>query len=426
MGAIESPESVAMKYDVPFWSDAHWKHLDKAFELLGQTGVKDLHIPIVAQGHLVNEQDMVRWIKQSDGSYNRDYQIVEKYLDTARRHLKLSVVAFWPSSYVACRDPKGVPNPPCFVTEFDPATGKATDLRAPDWGTPEAREFWKPVIGELRAILAKRGLEKTILFGGAPEGSPGPELYHDMLAVAPDIHWYRRNHMSWSFEMGDRDNRQNAGYVSQAHGGVFHSVAGLCFNAKTGGKWKVPEGGIFTSTPWDMTPESELAIYRICAEGTRHSADGWHGIANLGADYWRVLKRPEHNGTLLGRYVEQGWIDCSYNPALLGAGKEGPVPTCRYQLMREAFQESEAVIFVQNALDDPVRKAKLNSELVKRCESVCAERALMFSHYARYLTYFSNWFSTNYDRVFDEAELRKNSEQMYELAGEVGKALAGH
>ncbi|MFH0980150.1 MAG: hypothetical protein V2A79_01245, partial [Planctomycetota bacterium] len=38
--AVQSPESVAMWYDVPMWSRKHWQLLDKSFKVLGQAGCK--------------------------------------------------------------------------------------------------------------------------------------------------------------------------------------------------------------------------------------------------------------------------------------------------------------------------------------------------------------------------------------------------
>jgi hypothetical protein len=45
MAIMQSPESVSMQYDVPMWSEAHWRHLDTTFRLLGRIGTSEIHIP---------------------------------------------------------------------------------------------------------------------------------------------------------------------------------------------------------------------------------------------------------------------------------------------------------------------------------------------------------------------------------------------
>jgi len=71
-----------MQYNTPLWSDEHWKNLDKIYALLAQISTKDIYLPVVAKTHLANEQSMVRWVKQPDGSYKYDFAVFEKYLDT--------------------------------------------------------------------------------------------------------------------------------------------------------------------------------------------------------------------------------------------------------------------------------------------------------------------------------------------------------
>jgi hypothetical protein len=61
LDAIQSPESVAMAYDVELWSDEHLKLLDKSFEVLGEMGQKTLFISVVRRTHFGNEHAIVRW-----------------------------------------------------------------------------------------------------------------------------------------------------------------------------------------------------------------------------------------------------------------------------------------------------------------------------------------------------------------------------
>ena len=219
VGLIESPETVARYYNVPLWSDAHWKMLDEAFRLLGELGNKEIYIPLVGKTFVDNTDSMVRWIpatnaprldsgqagqgKQADapgedpaqtgGVYRYDYSIVEKYLDTAGKHLKdIRAVCLIVNnaSHAAGKVTR-------YYTELDPKTGAATQKEAPAWGTPEAKAFWKPVIEGLMPILARRGLDKVTLFGIPCDycDSDGiNKCCNDMKSLFPGVKWLVRTH----------------------------------------------------------------------------------------------------------------------------------------------------------------------------------------------------------------------------------------
>jgi len=53
---IQSPESVAMQYGAPLWSDAHFKYLDKSLKLLGQVGNKVAYVHLIAHTNAGNAQ----------------------------------------------------------------------------------------------------------------------------------------------------------------------------------------------------------------------------------------------------------------------------------------------------------------------------------------------------------------------------------
>ena len=83
---MQSPDSLALQYNVPLWSEEHWKLIDQSFTLLSQVGTREVFVPLICETHHGNEQTMVRWIKDpSTGSgpgggngYKYDYSIAEK------------------------------------------------------------------------------------------------------------------------------------------------------------------------------------------------------------------------------------------------------------------------------------------------------------------------------------------------------------
>ncbi|MFW6152514.1 MAG: glycoside hydrolase domain-containing protein, partial [Verrucomicrobiota bacterium] len=147
---IQSPESVAMAYDVPLWSDAHFALLDKSFALLGDMGVKTLYISAIRRTHFGNQHAMVRWIPDEEGEMQPDFTIVEKYLDAAIKHMGRipGVILYsWEPPYsqghaggVGQEGKAGrIHDKPILFSVYDPDSGGYFEARGPTWGTQEAR-----------------------------------------------------------------------------------------------------------------------------------------------------------------------------------------------------------------------------------------------------------------------------------------------
>jgi len=146
-------------------------------------------------------------------------------------------------------------------------------------------------------------------------------------------------------------------------------------------------------------------------------AKGTRGLGRLGADFWKVAQdspRSRKYG-LAGRYPESYWGQLNLNygiPHLFGMGKNGPVPTVRSEAFRENVQEVEARVFVERALVDKAKKAKLGDELARRCRAELDKRIRMCLHAAgEGLPWFvsSGW--------------SERTEELFRLASEVAKRL---
>ena len=448
VGMVESPDSVALRYNVKMWSEEHWKLLDKIFALMGEVGVDDLYIPMLAKSNLGNEDSMVRWVQQADGSCKPDFSIVERYLDTATKYLgkQLCVVCWvhempfsrggssrtWAGKSIAINrgDPAamagGFPIP---YTRVD-AAGKATEQEAPQWGTSESKTFWKPVVEGMKAVLAKRGMGKALVFGCATDGVIIPQCKDDIKALAPDIHWYSRAHHVF--------NIKDLSYFNWGcHPAAGADVLTVNWSPDTGDsggyRWRSPTWK--TSIPivtgaWSMNMVAEPAMFRLAAESIlvhkdRSAAEIACGVGCQGADYWPVVKTAAGGNNLytLNRYTDQcGNMDhFSATYAFLGAGKDGPVATGHLRLLQESLQDMEARIFVQDAVLD--QKGKLSADLVKRCNEVCDDRTRQLFYLSLSLQYRESYRMACPRDAFDAGWYRQNTERLYTLAGEVAKAL---
>ena len=420
VGVHESPDSVAMHYKVPLWSDAHFKHLDRVYELLAQIGTRDIYLPILAKTHLGNVQSMVRWVPQPGGGYKYDFTVFERYLDTALKHLgKVPVVCLYLHDY-GFRSESHADRvvAPC-VTQMDPKTGKLSDLAQPEWGTPEARAFWKPVIDKARELLKKRGVEKSMMFGMGANNWVKQECLEDLKTLYPKVLWVNRTHY-YAPKAGRGKVRQAFGLISNVSGAAGVSYDPNLWEKHCGWRSRRP---IINFPRNFVTLRRYPAPYRFFAEGTLLSGTmGWRGgpagrgLGHIGADFWPVMKGKRGKlRTLVGRYVF--WHSLSIDSvitSILAPSPDGPSDTTRHQLMREALQEAEASIFVREALLDEEKRVKLGAELEARCRAICLART--------WTLWYSSHFAS-YGPVFNQRQWENTSEKLYTAAAEVARAL---
>ncbi len=376
---IQSPRSVALQYGVRPWSARHWKLIEKSFELMGEVGAKVVYVTVLPRTYFGNEHGMVRWIRKSDGSYDHDFSVAERYLDLAAKHLgrpPVVCVYLWDRragmiNYDGRDFGRGKGTP---FTLLDPATGKMTEEEGPRWGTPEARAFWKPVVEGLRKRLAERGLEKSMMWGLASDRRPRKETVEDLRAMAPEVPWVCHSH-----PRAEKIHGQRVGYIAHVWGATPLSFCRPPEGRRCGWKRKV----LLTTFPRMSSGGAGTLLgapaqkYRLAPEAI--VAAGYRGLGRMGGDFWDVLAdKRGRKSTVLRTDEEVGetWgigLECAVQ-RLLGAGRDGPVSSVRLEALRESLQETEARVFLERALADTGARGRLGAALSKRCREVLDRR----------------------------------------------------
>ncbi|MBA4388095.1 MAG: hypothetical protein C0404_08950, partial [Verrucomicrobia bacterium] len=147
---IESPESVALYYDVPLWSEKHWTLIDRTFAQLGRIGNKTVYIPLICKTHFGNSESMVRFVKKGD-TYSGDFTIMEKYLDIVQKHLgNPEVVCFYGweqwagGGYFGQAGNNAAKQTDIPVSQLKD-DGTVETILLPRFETQEAPKIWKPI-----------------------------------------------------------------------------------------------------------------------------------------------------------------------------------------------------------------------------------------------------------------------------------------
>lgn len=435
---IQSPDSVAMEYGVPMWSDKHWKLLDKTFGLLSHVGDKTIYITAQRKTHFGNEHGMIRFRKKGD-TYEPDFSIAKKYLDLAVSHLgRIPLVCLycwrapWTSGNFAGCGPRG--DHKILLTVVDPETGKLSKAEGPAWGTPECVEFWKPVVAGIKGILAKHGMAGSLTLGMAGDYTPTDTSLADLDAASGGLKWMMHAHVPRTEIGGKGSNPIGSRKWNKTDGRKYPVRYGA---AAWSGVGRSQDPDLGRGYVWKNPPENQIrvmnrqaprnaTIQRLRLESlvtrVRRGGDcGLHGYGRIGADFWKVLKdkRGRKRHFLAGRFRETAWGQLSLRccgTEVLAVGRNGPVSTIRIEAWRANLQEIEARIFIEKTLADKAKRAKLGEDLAGRAQALLDTRVRLAmkanDHYEM--------------RGIAASDIQGYSEKLYNLAAEVNIALNGN
>ncbi|MCX7804440.1 MAG: hypothetical protein N3A38_04535 [Planctomycetota bacterium] len=395
MDFMQSPETVAMAYRVPLWSDEHLKLLDRTFSLLAAMASKTLYVTAIRRTHLGNEHAMVRWIMDENGDYRPDFAIVEKYLDAAMKRMGKI-----PGVILYCWEPpfsqghaggagemQRIYDKPILFTAYDPDSGEYSARQGPPWGTPEAREFWKKFTDGIQPVIEKRGLRDSMLFGLVGDARPTKRAMDDICNAVPGARWAVHSHYRCEQWQGYRMGMWIALW------GLGYSLTDPSVAVSCG--WSNPEWCSYY--PREMGTHSTLVEYRTkaeayigaCRQGGPRAGDGPRGLGRLNADFWELKdERGRAIGSLAGRYPESAWGQLNLNPGVppvLARGRKGPIPTMRSEAFRAAAQDIEMRVFIEKALLDPDGPRRLGPDLARRCRKALDARIRYANRCAQYM-----------------------------------------
>ena len=443
---IQSPESVALEYDVPLWSDAHFKHLEKSLKLLGSVGNKVVYLHLVAKTNAGNAETMVRWIRQPDGTYTHDFSPLERYLDLAMKHGgRPSVVCLYVHDYHCNKSVGGRWADPQFNKPEDerdksgrvPVTavgvdGKTEELRLPAYDDARSEALWQPVIDGVRRRLKARGLEKTMMFGMSSDFHPDEFVVTLFKTLSPGTPWVSQGHA-----MPTHLHGVPVKYLSGIwQGGKFPDDPSLgrtygwtrTYTGIRSTTFSSPSGAVlvhFPRNPWWSFP---VTAYRLAGE--MNIAGQQRGFARLGADFWPVLKdRRGRLGRLHGRYPKTTWRNLDIRSCILSAGPDGAISTQRFEMLREGIQECEARIFIEKA----ILARTLPDDLAERAQAVLDERIVpmrmgltLLASGADGDTTWWNWPGLLGYNWYVGSGWQERSKKLYNAAAEVAAALGAN
>ena len=433
---IESPDTLALEYNLEPWSQGHWRMIAKAFSEVSETGSRVVYVPVIAHTNLGNEQSMVRWIRKTDGRFDFDFSIMDQYLDVAVKNLgKPKIVCFvvWditlvtkeidrePETRKAVEARKNLIGKGPLVTVLDPLTKRLENTHLPPFTDASSMAIWKPLFDQIRGRMKARGLESAATMGFPSDAVPTKEDTQFLKDASGDMPWVTHSHHG----VGQVQGIGKVAYFTHVWHTDFPDVTSLF-------GWKGDR--LHAQYQRGDQNDASAARWRWCAEA--NIAGGQRGIGRLGADYWYVIKDKTGRrvGTVAARYPESAWRNLDLLSHFLAPAPDGPVATNRLVAVQEGLQECEARICIERALTDKALRETLGDELASRAKETLDERLLYMwkefsnlslSGHGYQRATFTPWrgIGSAGHAWFLNTAWQQRSEKLYLLAGEVEKKL---
>jgi hypothetical protein len=398
---VRSAENLAMHYEVPLWSEKHCELMARSMRLMFEIGSRcvDIDLVIDFDGYPSNTQSLVRWIRQPDGSFKHDFSLLEKYLDLVEKTIgkprPLRLNCWGEFSEKKKKWWRGTPR---FVSVLDPKTGKLERYEQPLLGTPEWIKLWKPVLEGIRERAKKRGWEDVLALGHVSYCTPPcREAVDAANLMLPGVPWSFTSH-NCTLHMIFKGNKSRAPVLygscvwtqgRPAHRGYRRLLA------------RIDKPDVWTTgvRNW-LYDGSDIFGLRKMPEGAimrGHNGAG-HG---LGGDLFPIRGKSRGKGKGRGRSWHHRYGRGGLGPewatrCILASGKDGAIPTERYEMFREGMQLCETILRLQQQLD----AKKIPGDLAKRVNA-CLDRR-----------------STAFLKGYWEGQLERDRE-LLEIAGEV-------
>ncbi|MGA2621717.1 MAG: glycoside hydrolase domain-containing protein [Thermoguttaceae bacterium] len=429
---IESPESVALYYNVPLWSDEHFRKMEKSFKLIGELGSRSLYIPLICQTNFGNSESMVRWIRTGENTYRYDLKPLERYIEIAERDFgKPRVVClyvwdrFLEGSHNVFGTVKGEPES---VTLFDPATQKTEEIALPYYTTAEGKRLWTPLLREVRELFRKHGLDQEVMLGVMYDHTPSKETVAAFAEMTPGLPWVWHAHGS-----GEANTRGvPIGYKALVYAVKFPKdpSEGRSYGWQGNPLYaQFPRQVLPGINPDSMTQKSHHPYLTTCRLiGEMNITGGQNGFGRLGGDFFPVIQDKRGNRfSIEGRYPKSspGVPSFDIQSCFLKPGPDGALSGHGFEMLREGVEECEARMFIERAILDK----KISGDLAEKCQEAlddrlrslrraCSDDAGGVVNYAHGASYAGSLW-------YPGSGWEERSGRLYDAAAAVDRSLSG-
>jgi hypothetical protein len=174
---------------------------------------------------------------------------------------------------------------------------------------------------------------------------------------------------------------------------------------------------------WKPSYQAQLVRSRLLGE--LNITGKQCGFGRMGLDFWPVIEggsgKKKYKRSISARFADSSWSQLNMRvQPYISPGPDGALATIRFEMLREGIQECEARIFIEKALLDEAKKAKLGDK-AKEFQDLLDERVRFVLNSFGGKPDRPNHIKTEAVKFFYESDWRTMSQNLYDAAAEVAK-----
>ena len=358
VNVLQSPESVARHYDVPLWSDRHFRLMEPSLRLMGRIGNDVLGVSAVAK--TVFGDDPLILFRKEPGGYVPELKFLRRYLalydKLAGRPRFLSVTVWSYGMYFKGygRDGGTELSRSETIEVAELRDGSPVPAELPMYGRPGTKELWQRVMAGVRQCMEEVGWAGTqVVLGMSGDHWPSEETVDFFRSVAPQAEWRVLTHGCGCPKWGVSTMQR-----TQPNGMV---VRVLEIARRVGsGRYSSEDLPVMCNSRDKVG--GDPATFRALAIVTQTS--GYNGVCWKGLDYWPFKGADGKYQGALNSYVHFGNMVGGTPRAMAVPGPAGALDTVQFEMFREGIQECEALVAIQKAL------AALSAPPTRTCDAM--------------------------------------------------------
>lgn len=346
---LQSPDSVAYRYDVPLYSRQHLELMRPSLEKMAQLGQRVMHVTAIAHTMLGNDEAML-----PIGERGIDWSGLEGYMalfnETVGEPKFIVVYAVERGGNTGSGDAPPHWTPPGGRRQ---GSTNAEEVAYSD----RYRPAWQAAMEGIQQRVEQAGWEDTeILIGWIGDARPFGDYLPFFSEIAPFARWAQFTHARGDPGPNAEGILQmlnmNVGYrvlpypTNTVNSGIDDRQSAPAVNG-----WERPFLEV-TSMRQRNNQYHEVAFWLGQVPHATGTTRGYsyRGVARIGLDFWRVPRPSGGNGRLMQRFQAWNNLQRDNAAAIVAPGPEGALPTVRYLAMAQGAQETEAFIWASKAL----------------------------------------------------------------------------
>ncbi len=407
-----SPDSIALRYGVEPWSDAHLRLLRPSLHWLAEAGHRVFYVTFAERTQFGTRFPLVSFTRAGDG-LRPDIEPLRRFAaqwDGILGAPGRVVLYLWDIDMRHGSDGDEADTISVQVVSPD---GRREFVAVPHIGTPEGDRFWEPVVDEVIRTLTGLGWsDDSILLGVAHDRKPTERFAAATARLFPGRTWNVISHQR-GYDVPRRPEPVPGlviGFQEQPH-----FPAGYPDVREQGirGDWDHPfvrlslgRGFSGELIQWFMLSEATSSVGG--RGGVRGRTEGSQGISRIWGDSFRLPGTDARGRPTMDRlFHRSGWVNLLRNTRFtLAPGPDGALAKVKFQHLVEGVQSTEARLAIERILTDDAMRARIPAALERQAREAMQWR-IDFEREMR----GRNW------RQFDEAEFRDALLDLYEAAG---------